>query len=438
MKLKRFAALGLCALMAATALTACGGGTPASDPAAPASDNPASSQAASDEPITLKLSTWDYASVPYVPELVKNFEASHPNIKIDVIDIPAADYTTKLTTMLNGGSELDVILIKDADTSRSLADKGQLLTLNDRIEADKIDLADFNGLAENFNYDNKQFAMPFRTDYYVMYYNKDIFDAKNMPYPSNDWTWADFEKMAKELTGDGNYGAFLHTWQGCVGNWAMQDGKHTIMDYETGYDFYKPYYEMALRMQKDKTIPDYGDLCAAKIHYSGAFPQGNVAMMPMGTWFMVNMIDKINKGETNVNWGVATLPHPEGVEAGYVVGAATPIAVNNASKHADAAWEVVKYFTSEEAASVMAASGQFPARADDAAIQKVATMEGMPEGAAEALKVKHISLDRPIVPKVADVNQMLTEQHSMIMLGQSTIDEALAEMAKQAKDIIEG
>ncbi len=435
MKLKRFAALGLCALMAATALTACGG-TTTSEPAAPASGS--SAQAPSDEQITLKLSTWDYSTSTYIPGLIKNFESSHPNIKIEVIDIPAADYTTKLTTMLNGGSDLDVIIVKDADTSRSLADKGQLLTLNDRIEADNINLADFNGLAENFNYDNKQFAMPFRTDYYVMYYNKDIFDAKNMPYPSNDWTWADFEKMAKELTGDGNYGAYLHTWQGCVGNWAMQDGKHTIMDYETGYDFYKPYYEMAVRMQKDKTIQDYGDLSAAKIHYSGAFAQGNVAMMPMGSWFMATMIDKVNKGETSVNWGVATLPHPEGVEPGYVVGAATPIAVNNASKHADAAWEVVKYFTGEAAASYMATTGQFPARADDAVIQEVANVEGMPEGAAEALKVKHISLDRPIVPKVADVNQMLTEQHSMIMLGQSTIDEALAEMAKQAKDIIEG
>ena len=54
-----------------------------------------------------------------------------------------------------------------------------------------------------------------------MYYNKDIFDAHNMEYPSNDWTWADFEKMAMELDDPANdvYGAYLHTWQACFVNW---------------------------------------------------------------------------------------------------------------------------------------------------------------------------------------------------------------------------
>ena len=50
--------------------------------------------------------------------------------------------------------------------------------------------------------------------------------------------------MAAELTsGEGAnkiYGAYLHTWQACVESWGIQDGKHTIMDYSTGYDFFKP------------------------------------------------------------------------------------------------------------------------------------------------------------------------------------------------------
>ena len=62
-----------------------------------------------------------------------------------------------------------------------------------------------------------------------MYYNKDIFDAAGVEYPSNDWTWSDFEKMATELTsGEGAnkiYGAHLHTWQAMVQNWGVQDGE---------------------------------------------------------------------------------------------------------------------------------------------------------------------------------------------------------------------
>lgn len=73
------------------------------------------------------------------------------------------------------------------------------------------------------------------------------------------------------------------------------------------------------------------------------FPDGSTAMMPMGTWFAATMIDKINKGEGSVNWGIATLPHPEGVEAGYVAGSTTPIAINAASANQELAWEFVKF-----------------------------------------------------------------------------------------------
>lgn len=423
--MKRICALLMSALMAASLLTACGGSTAET-----------SGAEGSEGKITLKLTTWDYTSTPAFEVRVKAFEEAHPDIHLEVIDIPAADYTTKLTTMLNGGSDFDLLFIKDSDTTKSLADKSQLLDLTDRIAGEGINLDMYNGLANNFNFNGKQYALPDRTDYYVMYYNKDIFDAHNMPYPSNDWTWADFEKMAGELTGDGNYGAYFHTWQACIQNWALQDGKHTIMDYETGYDFFKPYYEMALRMQEAGSIQDYGTLKAAKIHYSGAFAQGNVAMMPMGTWFMSTMIDKVSKGETSVNWGVATLPHPEDVEAGWVIGSATPLAINARTKHADAAWEVVKFFTGEEGADLLSQVGQFPACADERIINQIAQLEGMPENVGEALRVKHISLDRPVVDKVSEVNQMLGEQHSMIMLGQSSVDEVLAEMAAQAKDIL--
>lgn len=423
MNLKRIAALALSALMAASVLTACGSGA----------------AEAEDGTVTLKVSTWDYNTMPALQNTVTAFEESHPGVKVEIIDIPSADYTTKLTTMLNGGADLDVMIVKDADTTKGLADKGQLLALDDMLAAANVDLNAYNGLAENFNFDGKQYCLPLRSDYYIMYYNKDLFDAKNMPYPTNDWTWADFEQMAMDLADPANnqFGAYIHPWQACVQNWGIQDGEHTIMDYNTGYDFFKPYYEMVLRLQDAKAIHDFGVLKSAKIHYSGAFLQGNVAMMPMGSWFIATMLDKMKTGEATMNWGIATLPHPENVEAGYVVGTTTPMAVNAASKHKEEAFELLRFFTGEEGAAQCAAAGQFPGRADQAAIEKIASAEGMPEGAVEALQVKHIALDRPVTDKVADVNQMLGEQHSMIMLKQDTIDNVLAEMAAQAKAIVE-
>ena len=194
--------------------------------------------------------------------------------------------------------------------------------------------------------------------------------------------------------------------------------------------------DLALRMQNDdKTCMDFGTLKTANLHYNSVFPDGSVAMMPMGTWFAATMIDKINKGESSVNWGIATLPHPEGVDAGYVVGSTTPIAINEASGNKDLAWEFVKFVCGPEGAEIVANLGGVPAMLDDATLKVVAGVDGMPEGALEALQVKNIALDRPIADKVSEVNQMLGEQHSLIMLGESDLDTVLADMAEQSKSI---
>ena len=437
--MKKSISMLLAASMVSTMLAGCGAAA-SSTPSAVSSSGEAAPSAAAAESVTLKLATWDNTSNNVVTDAVAAFEAANPNIKVEIIDIPSADYTTKLSVMLNGGSDVDAFYIKDGDTAKSLVEKGQLADMSSYIAADGVNLADYNGLAENFSFDGKQYALPARTDFYVMYYNKDLFDAANVAYPTNDWTWTDFEETAKKLTsGEGAnkiYGAAFHTWQACIQNWGVQDGKHTIMDYDTGYDFFKPYYEMVLRMQDEGTVQDYGTLKTGNIHYSGPFAQGTVGMMPMGTWFISTMIHKVKDGESYVNWGIATLPHAEGVEAGYTVGSMTPLAINAASDKQDAAWELVKFITGEEGAASYAKNGAIPGRSNAEAIAEIAEMEGMPADAAEALTVKNISLDRPITDKVGEVNQMLGEEHSLIMLGELSVDEGLAEMAERAAEIV--
>lgn len=276
------------AIAATGALNACGGGSSSTTTAA--SSSAAASSTA--ENVFLKLATWDNTSNTTVSDAVAAFEKANPNIKVEIIDIPSADYTTKLSVMLNGGSDVDAFYLKDSDTAKSLVDKGQLADLTGYIADAGIDLSVYNGLAENFAF----------------------------------------------------------------------DGKHTIMDYDTGYDFFQPYYEMAVRMQDEGTVQDYGTLKTGNIHYSGLFAQGTVGMLPMGSWFIATMIQKVKDGESSVNWGIATLPHPDGVEAGWTIGSTTPLSVNAASKKQDAAWKLVEFITGEEGASAYAKTGPFQSR----------------------------------------------------------------------------
>lgn len=441
--MKKLLSLALAGAMCLSLFAGCSGKpdpTPASGSNPPPSQSDASGGPAEPAGLTgtLKVSMWDLSADAIFSSVIKAFEDANPGVTIEPIDIPSADYGTKLSVMLNGGSDVDVFWVKDADTIYPIANRGQMADMSDYITRDGLDLDIYNGQAKDFNIGGKQIGMPFRTDYYVLFYNKDIFDAAGVAYPSNDMTWSQFEELAKKVTmGEGvdkKYGAYFHTWQACIQNWAVQDGQHTIMD--TDYSFFKPYYEMALRMQNDdKTCMDYGTVKTANLHYSGVFSDGSVALMPMGTWFAATMIDKINKGESSVNWGIATLPHPDNVEAGYTVGATTPICINAASPNKDLAWEFVKFVCGPEGAAAVAAQGGVPALLDNDTLKTLTSVDGYPEGALEALQVKNMVRDRPVADKVSEVNQMLGEQHSLIMLGESDLDAVLADMGAQSKSI---
>lgn len=83
----------------------------------------------------------------------------------------------------------------------------------------------------------------------------------------------------------------------------------------------------------------------------------------------------------------------------------------------------------------MAAQGGVPALLDDATLKAISSVDGYPEGALEALQVKNIVRDRPVADKVSEVDQMLGEQHSLIMLGEGDLDTVLSDMGEQSKAI---
>ena len=90
----------------------------------------------------------------------------------------------------------------------------------------------------------------------------------------------------------------------------------------------------------------------------------------------------------------------------------------------------------EESANEYAKVGAIPGRLNDEILALVQEQEGMPEGLAEALKVENIVADRPIEESVTEVNDMLGQEHSLIMLGECSIDDGLANMASRAAEIL--
>ena len=449
---KKLLSVLLTAAMLSTVLAGCGSkpasnqSSAASEPSSEAQTSEVSSESSSEsssaeeesaEPVTLKWAIWDQETTAYWQALVDAYKEVAPNVTIEMVDLGSTDYMTVLATELSGdGSDFDVVTIKDVPGYATLVQKNAILPLEDYIAKDGINLADYAGVTDQVTVDGKLYELPFRNDFWVLFYNKDLFDAKNIAYPTNDMTFEEYDKLAREMTdttfGSQVYGAHYHTWRSAVQLFGVLDGQHSILDAD--YEFFKPYYEMVLNQEKDGVCRTYTDLKTEGLHYSAAFSGGDVAMMNMGSWFISTMLTNLASGEYDSslcgNWGLVKYPHADGVEAGSTLGTITGLSVTTASDTPDAAWDFIKWVSGTEGAKVMAQTGSFPAIMTDEAMDIITSLEGFPqdENSKEALKVSNLYLEVPYAPNVSEINSILDSIHGSIITGELSIDEGIAKM----------
>lgn len=446
---KKILSLIVTAAMLATVLTGCGsdnGGskTPSTTPetsktesSTPSTEGTEGTGTSEAEPVTLKWAIWDESITPYWQALVDAYKEVAPNVTIEMVDLGSTDYQTVLATELSGdGTDFDVVTIKDVPGYATLVQKNAIIPLNDLIERDGIDLTKYSGITDQLMVDGKLYEMPFRSDFWVLYYNKDLFDAAGVDYPTNDMTFEEYDDLARKLTnttfGEQVYGAHYHTWRSAVQLFGVLDGQHTILDGE--YDFFAPYYEMVLNQEKDGVCRKYTDLKAEGLHYSAAFAGGDVAMMNQGSWYIGTLIANLASGEYDSslcgNWGMVKYPHAEGVEPGSTLGAIASLAVVAVSDQQEAAWEFVKWVSGEEGAKVLSATGNFPSIQVESTLETISALEGFPadEASKEALNVSNLYLEVPYGEKVSEINSALDSYHGSIMTGEMTIEQGIQAM----------
>lgn len=464
---KKFLSLAMgTVLLFSAVLTGCGGdaGTdsssatadqPAVDtiestPAEPAGDNAetdagnASDTAADGEKVHLKWAAWDISLITYWNDLADKYMELNPNVEIEIVDFGSNDYSNVLATELSGsGTDFDVVSLKDVPSYATLVGKGVLEPLDSYITEDSVDLAQYAGVTDQVTVDGSLYELPFRSDIWLVFYNKDVFDAKNLEYPTNDMTIEEYDALARAVSddafGEEVYGCHYHTWSSTIQLFGILDGKHSILD--KNYDFMIPYYEMVLAQEDDGICQKYTDLKTESLHYSAAFSEGNVAMINMGSWFVTTLINNLASGEYDAslcgNWGIAAYPHPDGVPAGSTLGAITGLAITSESQKKDAAWDFIKWVSGEEGAAVLASSGNFPAISNDDVTAAIASMDGFPQDEASraALKTTAVYLEAPYGDELAEISPILGTYHEMIMQRECTPAEGVAKMNEEAGKI---
>jgi multiple sugar transport system substrate-binding protein len=290
---------------------------------------------AQSDPVTITISTW--AGVDEAAELqglIDEINASQTDFQIVHQPIPS-DYYTQVKTQLAGGTGADMFWMDQ--NNMALAADGVFLPLDECLAGSEPETAgDLNdyypGILAVNQFDGQTYGLPWIAQPVVLYFNRGLFDAAGLEYPTNDWTWDDFmaaaEALTVDTTGDGeadqwgfiNNGwppPFIFIWQ-AGGEPISADFTTSPIDtpeFVNGFEFYlSTAYNPAVSPSRE-VIAEQG--------FGEMFKAGRIAM------FMGGAADDLDRVE-GLDVGVVRVPaNPDtGSHTTFAWNASTVISAN--------------------------------------------------------------------------------------------------------------
>jgi multiple sugar transport system substrate-binding protein len=304
--------------------------------------------------VSLSYGVWDATQVPAMQKIIAAFEAQNPTITVTIQQTPWADYWTKLQAAASGGSAPDVFWM-NGPNFQLYAANNVLRPLTDTDPHPDTSVYP-PALAKLYQYKNVQYGLPKDFDTVGLWYNKALFDAAGVAYPTASWTWADFQAAAKKLTdpAKGVYGVganlegqenYYDTIYQAGGSVISADGK------KSGYA--DPATVAGLKF--------WTDLVAAKESPSlkqmtdtaplNLFESGKLAMYWGGSWDA-----KEFSGNDATKNGVDVAPLPAGVKKATIIHGLANVVFAHTS-HPAQAEKFAAFLGSQQAAQIEADTG---------------------------------------------------------------------------------
>lgn len=304
------------------------------------------------------------SEVQAIQDNVDAFEAEHENIHVKVVGNITDD---KINQALRAGGDNapDVVSSFTTDNVGQFCTSNVFTDLGPFLEKSGIDVeATFpKPLLDYTQFEGERCTLPLLSDAYGLYYNKDAFAEAGIDAPPK--TLSEFEADAVKLTkaqGDSysqlgfmpNFHGYESTSTHLAAQWGPTyfdaDGKSTVAT--------DPAFAAMFQWQKDmvETLGGYAKLEKYRTTFGdewGAkhpFHTGQVAMQLDGEW----RAGFIDDATVDFEYGVAPFPVPDDQADTYGKGylSGTIIGIASTSQKQNAAWELVKYLTTDTDAVV--------------------------------------------------------------------------------------
>lgn len=352
MDFKKVLALTLAGMMTFSS-AACGGSSDSAsstDASAKTEDSVSDKSTGSDD-VTLTVGLWDSNQKPGLEEIMADFTAG-TGIKTEVQLVTWTEYWTMLSAAAQGGSLPDVFWMHANESVRYMSN-GILLDLTDQIAAsEKVQKENYPAdIWDLYTWEDKNYAVPKDVDTIALLYDKTLFDAADVDYPTNEWTWEDLCDAAikiHEATGAYGYAMSCDDFQSGYANWIYSyDGY--MLDQNTmksGFDTDETIEAMELldSLLKSGAMPTQEVL--AENSASVLVENGQLAMTSQGSWMLAEF-----KGNeyTAANCDFVELPMSSKTEKRASIYNGLGWAASATTEHPEEAWQLIEYLGSEEA-----------------------------------------------------------------------------------------
>jgi multiple sugar transport system substrate-binding protein len=390
--------------------------------------------AAAQEPVTIDYFTFSAAPdhLEDLDAMIAAFTAANPGIEVEVETAPFDQYFTKLQTLVAGGEAPDVFEL-NYENFVSYAGRGTLLDLTPLVGADLAGRF-YPRAYEAFSLDGTQYGLPASFSNVVLFYNKDLFDAAGVAYPTADWTWEDELAAAEQLTNaeEGVWGTHspiqFHEFykvaaqNGCG---VFGPGGEVTIDQPGCVEALE---WMVAKVNEHKVSPSDVDL--AGVADGDLFKQGKIAMLHTGIWMFAQFAD------APFAWDIALEPGNTQKAHHFFANAA---AVSAETEHAEEAVAWASFLTSSpEAAQIrVEANWELPALADQALFDEWLAQRP-PESRQVVFEALETLVTPPVIEQQSQLQDAITGLLEQAKAGDLTPQEALAQAKTEVEALVAG
>lgn len=368
--------------------------------------------------------------------LAKGFMSQYPEILININYYPSSEYQQVIEIAVNGDEVIDVLAASIPAAAAYMIEKKQIVVLDEMLKEVEMDLSGIEEIMGSLQIEGKNYQLPYRSSMWVVYYNKTIFDAHQLPYPNGNWTWQEYAQIAEQLTDieKKQYGALNFDINS---SWwripARTAGASNPLEDEDLLKFkeaakwnYELTYERNAAMSYSLLTSFNG------LNYIERFLNGEAVMMYGGEWCISMLNEQIQQNDIDFTYDVTELPHWEGEET-YAIGSIATLMIVEKSKEKEKSMLFLEYVCGEEGASLLAEKSFLPAWNDEKVRQVFRDSMKMPEHTEYFFSDNEISQ----LPASSDYTEAMNLLHENIMtylMKEKELEDAMENYKKQLRE----